>query len=975
MADQLAFDIIGRDKASSSFARVGKSMDALERRAAAVQSSVGKLEGGLGALKGAALGAAAGVGAMEVWKRTIGAASDLNETVSKTRTIFGASSAGIEKWAGTAADSIGMSKRAALDGVSAFGNLFQQIGLTGDQSTKMSKSLVQLTADFASFHNADPAEVMDAMLSATRGEYDALQRFVPTASAAAVEAQALADSGKASAKELTNADKAVGLYNLILKDAGKAQGDFARTSTSAANQQRILMARVEDTGAQIGGVLLPAYQGFLGVINDVGPINALAAAVAIVFGEKIGKSLDLARVQVGVWGLEMRDAVRATSAASGPTNKFASALSVGKVAAGGMGKALGGLVGMLGGPWGIALAGASIAAGLLTQQAAEQRQKTEALKNALKELAGTYKDIKAGSSGTAEALVRNNENLQDLVLSSHEFGVSTGDIVRAINGEKGALDTLNAAYDAQIAKLKEEIATRAGGVESIEERKRLQERLDKLEAEKAAINGTIDARNKSKRAADLVASGLKDETEAAGKSTEAQIKLSDAMSVLADETATAEDKTKALKSAEDALYGRQIDQAEATEAYAASIDDLTESVKDNGHTLNVNTKAGRANRDSIEARIEASKKMFEADIAAGVGVDKATAAHKARIAAMRRELKQMGFNEKEINDLIKTYGNVPTDIETLIHTKGYALTQDKLLELLAIQRSLNKGISVSRARAEMKKQLSFASGGFVDGPGTETSDDIPAWLSKGEFVQNAAAVKYYGADLMDKLNKREVPKWAVGYARGGLVAKFPFDVSKAKIPSKQSIYDKYGGSAYLGHDPGNAIAEILRVARHFYGGARVSSGFRFGDPGYHGRGLAADLIGGGAAGMVRMARGFYGISGRLLEEIHSGGGGFFVKNGQRVGSGYYRSVIGEHYNHVHIAARKDALANVFDRGGYLMPGLSLAYNGTGRPERVLGPGQGAPVVNINNSIFASERQLEDMVVRALERAKQKGKTS
>jgi SLT domain-containing protein len=33
----------------------------------------------------------------------------------------------------------------------------------------------------------------------------------------------------------------------------------------------------------------------------------------------------------------------------------------------------------------------------------------------------------------------------------------------------------------------------------------------------------------------------------------------------------------------------------------------------------------------------------------------------------------------------------------------------------------------------------------------------------------------------------------------------------------------------------------------------------------------------------------------------------------------------------------------YDLGGYLPSGLSLAYNGTGRPERVLGPGEGTQI--------------------------------
>ena len=45
----------------------------------------------------------------------------------------------------------------------------------------------------------------------------------------------------------------------------------------------------------------------------------------------------------------------------------------------------------------------------------------------------------------------------------------------------------------------------------------------------------------------------------------------------------------------------------------------------------------------------------------------------------------------------------------------------------------------------------FADGGAVAGPGTSTSDSIPARLSDGEFVFSANAVKYLGLDKLQKM--------------------------------------------------------------------------------------------------------------------------------------------------------------------------------------------------------------------------------
>lgn len=76
--------------------------------------------------------------------------------------------------------------------------------------------------------------------------------------------------------------------------------------------------------------------------------------------------------------------------------------------------------------------------------------------------------------------------------------------------------------------------------------------------------------------------------------------------------------------------------------------------------------------------------------------------------------------------------------------------------------------------------LGFAEGGEVRGPGTATSDSIPAWLSDGEFVVKASAVKAVGTRFLEALNSsrlgsfgafRSIPMpRAPRFAEGGLAS-------------------------------------------------------------------------------------------------------------------------------------------------------------------------------------------------------------
>ena len=72
--------------------------------------------------------------------------------------------------------------------------------------------------------------------------------------------------------------------------------------------------------------------------------------------------------------------------------------------------------------------------------------------------------------------------------------------------------------------------------------------------------------------------------------------------------------------------------------------------------------------------------------------------------------------------------------------------------------------SVFNVNVGVSGQQHRATGGLVIGPGTGTSDSIPAMLSNGEYVMTAKTVRKYGVGYLNQLNYGK-------YAEGGLVQK------------------------------------------------------------------------------------------------------------------------------------------------------------------------------------------------------------
>jgi hypothetical protein len=187
---------------------------------------------------------------------SVSAASDLNEEIAKSRQIFGDASGAVDEFARNAAQGLGISRNQALEATGTFGNLFTTVGLGEEAMSRMSQRLVTLGADLASFNNADISDVLAAIRSGLIGEAEPLRRFGVLLSETRVQQVAMAAAGKTNVKQLTDQEKALARYNIILEDTAPAHGDFERTSGGLANQTRVLKANVDDLSASLGGVLI-----------------------------------------------------------------------------------------------------------------------------------------------------------------------------------------------------------------------------------------------------------------------------------------------------------------------------------------------------------------------------------------------------------------------------------------------------------------------------------------------------------------------------------------------------------------------------------------------------------------------------------------------------------------------------------------------------------------------------------------------
>jgi hypothetical protein len=211
------------------------------------------------------LGAA---GFTTVMAKSISAASDLRESMNKMGETFRGSARDIEQWSERSATAFGQSQAQALENAASIGAMLIPMGYARDEAAAMSKRMVELAADMASFNNQDPSEMLEKLRAGLAGQSRPLRIFGVNLLDTVVKQHAVEIGLIRTGQRMTEQQKIQARYSLILKQTADQTGDFARTSGDLANAQRILRAQLSDTLASLGQAMLPVITNIVTAMSD-----------------------------------------------------------------------------------------------------------------------------------------------------------------------------------------------------------------------------------------------------------------------------------------------------------------------------------------------------------------------------------------------------------------------------------------------------------------------------------------------------------------------------------------------------------------------------------------------------------------------------------------------------------------------------------------------------------------------------------
>lgn len=439
---------------------------------------------------------------------------------------------------------------------------------------------------------------------------------------------------------------------------------------STAGQLAIANANFENLKETVGQALVPALQGLVGVAKPI-----------VSFFTGMPQPIKQVVMIVGALGI-------AAMIATPRIIAMKAAMTTAGIAGGSLRTGLGNVMGVLGGPWGIALAAGALAFGAFAQAAQDSEARVQGFKDVIDATTGAM--TKAGMAKIA----------QDLMTQFSTVDWATwGKAGITIEGVTGAIAAGGPAWDA------------------------MARRLQVLEAQ-TGINSV-------------------------GFGT-----LGDAAGVMSGDVSKARDAVMVAGKAAD-LYGLQVEGAVdptadlGKAAYTASV-----YVSGLQRALNKLTSASshiqalRSYKKAIDDFVK--KPSADAALSAVDSFNAATNTYKKGSSAQARFILN---NYATMKRTIDGSGlSAALKKQLLDPLRAARREAQRVQETIDLMHGKTIKITYTGGTPTNPGGYHKAAGGAVFGPGTGTSDSIPAMLSNGEYVIRAAAARALGYDQLDRLN-------------------------------------------------------------------------------------------------------------------------------------------------------------------------------------------------------------------------------
>jgi hypothetical protein len=173
----------------------------------------------------------------------------------------------------------------------------------------------------------------------------------------------------------------------------------------------------------------------------------------------------------------------------------------------------------------------------------------------------------------------------------------------------------------------------------------------------------------------------------------------------------------------EALTGPALELDEAASRYQEAFDRATESIRENGRTLSINTEKGRENRDGLRDMAQAAQEHLGLMAQEGAGIGTITTQYQTYRGQLISAARAAGASRKEARDLAGAWLGVPKSVQTSV-TARTAQAEDAIARVRALMNSFGSKTVYLTVQQVLRtvpgvslRQLMQAHGGNIGGSG------------------------------------------------------------------------------------------------------------------------------------------------------------------------------------------------------------------------------------------------------------------
>src|SRR5690606_1468013 len=197
-------------------------------------------------------------------------AADFEDALGATDQIFKQASSEVKAWADGLPTYFGIAKKEALEYSNMMGSMLKNIGgLTEEQATKQSATLIELAGDLTAMYGGTTADAVRALTGALKGNNSMLDNYGMAVNENLVKTKALEMGLIKQGETMTLTAKQAATLALIYEQTGAAQGQAAREADGASGSMRALKTELTNLATEFGEILLPVITPVIQKIKEM----------------------------------------------------------------------------------------------------------------------------------------------------------------------------------------------------------------------------------------------------------------------------------------------------------------------------------------------------------------------------------------------------------------------------------------------------------------------------------------------------------------------------------------------------------------------------------------------------------------------------------------------------------------------------------------------------------------------------------